>query len=116
MSRVQREEHATRCLWPWTPARDDLFVSALCMQLPANMSSQEKREKMAIMEAAISSSLAHPNVVQVCTKSSPHVSVCRQACVLECSASQPVRTIGGVHFGHDLRDVPPLFQGVCLVQ
>ncbi len=33
------------------------------MVLPANMSGKEKREKMAVMEAAISSSLAHPNVV-----------------------------------------------------
>lgn len=30
------------------------------------MSGAEKREKMAIMEAAISSSLSHPNIVQVC--------------------------------------------------
>lgn len=44
-----------------------MLVMLVCapMQLPANMSGQEKREKMAIMEAAISSSLAHPNVVQV---------------------------------------------------
>lgn len=37
------------------------------MVLPANMSGQEKREKMAVMEAAISSSLAHPNIVQTYT-------------------------------------------------
>lgn len=36
------------------------------MLLPANMSGAEKREKMAVMEAAISSSLSHPNIVQVC--------------------------------------------------
>ncbi|KAG2484907.1 hypothetical protein HYH03_016293 [Edaphochlamys debaryana] len=35
--------------------------------LPANMSGKEKREKMAVMEAAISSSLAHPNVVATYT-------------------------------------------------
>jgi hypothetical protein len=29
------------------------------------MSGAEKREKMAVMEAAISSSLAHPNIVAV---------------------------------------------------
>lgn len=40
-------------------------VAVKTMVLPANMSGQEKREKMAIMEAAISSSLAHPNIVQV---------------------------------------------------
>lgn len=37
----------------------------LSMVLPANMSGAEKREKMAVMEAAISSSLSHPNIVQV---------------------------------------------------
>lgn len=35
--------------------------------LPASMSGAEKRDKMAIMEAAISSSLCHPNVVQTFT-------------------------------------------------
>jgi hypothetical protein len=29
------------------------------------MSGKEKREKMAIMETAISASLSHPNIVQV---------------------------------------------------
>jgi len=42
-------------------------VAVKTMVLPANMSGQEKREKMAIMEAAISSSLAHPNIVQTYT-------------------------------------------------
>jgi hypothetical protein len=37
------------------------------MVFPANMSGKEKREKMAIMETAISSSLSHPNVVQTYT-------------------------------------------------
>jgi hypothetical protein len=40
-------------------------VAVKTMILPANMSGAEKREKMAVMEAAISSSLSHPNVVQV---------------------------------------------------
>lgn len=40
-------------------------VAIKTMVLPANMSGAEKREKMAIMETAISSSLSHPNVVQV---------------------------------------------------
>lgn len=35
------------------------------MILPARMSGAEKRERMAIMEAAISSTMAHPNIVQV---------------------------------------------------
>jgi hypothetical protein len=35
------------------------------MILPAAMSGKERREKMAVMETAISSSLSHPNIVQV---------------------------------------------------
>jgi hypothetical protein len=37
------------------------------MILPAKMSGAEKRERMAIMEAAISSTMAHPNIVQTYT-------------------------------------------------
>ncbi len=40
-------------------------VAVKSVVLPANMSGAEKRERMAIMEAAISSSLSHPNIVQV---------------------------------------------------
>ena len=36
------------------------------MVMPQHMNGAEKREKMAIMEAAISSTLNHPNIVQVC--------------------------------------------------
>ncbi|KAJ9524730.1 hypothetical protein QJQ45_024366 [Haematococcus lacustris] len=42
-------------------------VAVKTMVMPANMSGAEKREKMAIMEAAISSSLSHPNIVQTYT-------------------------------------------------
>ena len=35
------------------------------MVLPSAMSGVEKREKMMVMEAAISSALSHPNIVQV---------------------------------------------------
>jgi hypothetical protein len=35
------------------------------MVLPAKMSGAEKHERMAIMEAAISSTMNHPNIVQV---------------------------------------------------
>jgi hypothetical protein len=41
-------------------------VAVKTIVLPAVMSGQEKREKMAIMEAAISSALSHPNIMQVC--------------------------------------------------
>ncbi len=37
-------------------------VAVKTMILPANMTGQQKREKMAVMEAAISSSLVHPNI------------------------------------------------------
>ena len=40
-------------------------VAIKAIVLPAKMSGKAKREKMAVMEAAISSSLAHPNIVQV---------------------------------------------------
>lgn len=40
-------------------------VAVKTMVLPARMSGAEKRERMAIMEAAISSTMAHPNIVQV---------------------------------------------------
>ncbi len=42
-------------------------VAVKTMVLPSNMSGAEKREKMAVMEAAISSSLSHPNIVQTYT-------------------------------------------------
>lgn len=35
------------------------------MLLPAKMSGTERRERMAIMEAAISSAMHHPNILQV---------------------------------------------------
>ena len=40
-------------------------VAIKVLVLPANMSGAAKREKMAIMEAAIAISLVHPNIVQV---------------------------------------------------
>jgi hypothetical protein len=48
-------------------------VAVKTMILPAKMSGAEKRERMAIMEAAISSTMAHPNIVQVGLK----ISICR---------------------------------------
>ncbi|KAF8060038.1 serine/threonine-protein kinase [Scenedesmus sp. PABB004] len=42
-------------------------VAIKTMILPAKMSGAEKRERMAIMEAAISSSMCHPNIVQTYT-------------------------------------------------
>lgn len=41
------------------------LVAVKTMMFPAAMSGREKREKMAIMETAISASLSHPNIVQV---------------------------------------------------
>lgn len=42
-------------------------VAIKSIVLPAAMSGAEKREKMAVMEAAISSALNHPNIMQVRT-------------------------------------------------
>lgn len=42
-------------------------VAVKIMVLPSYMTGKEKREKMAVMETAISSSLSHPNVVQTFT-------------------------------------------------
>ncbi|PNH07789.1 hypothetical protein TSOC_005724 [Tetrabaena socialis] len=50
-----------RGLWRGT------VVAVKTMILPANMTGQVKREKMAVMEAAISSSLVHPNIVTTYT-------------------------------------------------
>ena len=46
-------------LWKGEP------VAVKTMVLPNNVSGIEKRERMAIMEAAISTALSHPNIVQV---------------------------------------------------
>jgi serine/threonine protein kinase len=44
-------------------------VAVKTIVLPANMSGAAKHERMVIMEAAISSSMNHPNVVQTYTYS-----------------------------------------------
>ena len=48
-----------RGIWKGEP------VAVKTVVLPNNISGLEKRERMAIMEAAISTALAHPNIVQV---------------------------------------------------
>jgi len=50
-----------RALWQGTE------VALKTALLPSGMSGAERREKMAIMEAAISSTLSHPNIVQTYT-------------------------------------------------
>ncbi|KAG2494733.1 hypothetical protein HYH03_007246 [Edaphochlamys debaryana] len=42
-------------------------VAVKVITLPAHMSGRERHERMAVMEAAISSSLSHPNIVQTFT-------------------------------------------------
>jgi hypothetical protein len=42
-------------------------VAVKIMVLPSYMAGKERRERMAIMETAISSSLSHPNIVQTYT-------------------------------------------------
>ncbi|GAX78093.1 hypothetical protein CEUSTIGMA_g5535.t1 [Chlamydomonas eustigma] len=44
-----------------------MTVAIKNMTLPSNMSGAEKNQRMAIMEAAISSSLSHPNIVRTYT-------------------------------------------------
>ena len=51
----------------WRGAWKGSAVAVKSVVLPANMSGQEKREKMAVMEAAISSALSHPNIVATYT-------------------------------------------------
>jgi hypothetical protein len=46
-----------------------MVVAVKCMVLPIKMSGAEKRERMAIVEAAISSSLFHSNIVRTYTYS-----------------------------------------------
>ena len=41
------------------------LVAVKSMVLMSNVSGAVKRERMAILEAAISSALSHPNIVQV---------------------------------------------------
>ncbi|GAX79342.1 hypothetical protein CEUSTIGMA_g6784.t1 [Chlamydomonas eustigma] len=48
---------------------DGIQVAVKIMILPGDLSRSEKRERMAIMEAAISTSLSHPNIVQTYTYS-----------------------------------------------
>ncbi|GLC56027.1 hypothetical protein PLESTB_001056700 [Pleodorina starrii] len=50
-----------RALWRGTT------VAVKVILLPAHMSGRERHERMAVMEAAISSSLSHPNIVQTYT-------------------------------------------------
>ncbi|GFR47720.1 hypothetical protein Agub_g9474 [Astrephomene gubernaculifera] len=52
-----------RALWRGTT------VAVKVILLPAHMSGRERLERMAVMEAAISSSLSHPNIVQTYTYS-----------------------------------------------
>lgn len=42
-------------------------VAVKAIVLPAALSGKAKRERMAVMEAAISSTMAHPNIVQTYT-------------------------------------------------
>jgi hypothetical protein len=66
------------------------------------MSGAEKRERMAVMEAAISSSMQHPNIVQTYTYiiKSCSTSVAHQAAASEC-----VRE-GGVSCEAAMRGLP----------
>ncbi|GAX83628.1 hypothetical protein CEUSTIGMA_g11052.t1 [Chlamydomonas eustigma] len=58
-------------------------VAVKTMVLPTNMSSKESRERMALMEAAISTTLSHPNIVQTYSYS---------LVPLRCIPSEPTHT------------------------
>ncbi|EFJ42609.1 hypothetical protein VOLCADRAFT_121499 [Volvox carteri f. nagariensis] len=77
-------------------AKRDMVV----ILLPAHMSGRERHERMAVMEAAISSSLSHPNIVQTYTYGAERVEGAKArslgmrlaGCVCGKPASQPVPT------------------------
>ena len=66
------QSHTSAALWRGS------VVAVKTLVLPGSMSRAQKRGQMAIMEAAISSSLSHPNVVQV---SGSVLCVCVAVCV-----------------------------------
>ncbi|KAG2431465.1 hypothetical protein HXX76_009480 [Chlamydomonas incerta] len=67
-------------------------VAIKTIVLPARMSGKEKREKMAVMEAAISSSLAHPNIVQTYTY---HIRPLRDSSALPAASPAAPGQLGG---------------------
>lgn len=64
-------------------------VAVKVMLLPASLTRSEQQQHMAVMEAAISSAMSHPNIVQV--GGGEDVSVCfyvqQRGCVLASEAS-----------------------------
>ena len=46
---------------------DGVLVAVKIIVIPAGLAGEQKAEKMALMELAISGSLAHPNIVQTYT-------------------------------------------------
>ena len=51
----------------WKATWEGAPVAVKVMALPSTMSGEEKQSRMALMEAAISGCLAHPNIVQTFT-------------------------------------------------
>jgi hypothetical protein len=70
------------------------LVAVKTMMFPAAMSGKEKREKMAIMETAISASLSHPNIVQVCGCACSHL----PACALLIIVPTPLLIVAPMHY------------------
>ena len=68
-------------------------VAVKSMVLPLTMLGTEKRECMAVMEAAISSSLRHPNIVQVWKCGHISVRVGGGGAVMEATVSSSLRNI-----------------------
>ncbi|KAG2453164.1 hypothetical protein HYH02_002489 [Chlamydomonas schloesseri] len=78
-----------RALWRGTT------VAVKVILLPAHMSGRERHERMAVMEAAISSSLSHPNVVQTYTYTVEEV----QGAKARAAAAKRLKTLLGSETG-----------------
>ncbi|GAX77891.1 hypothetical protein CEUSTIGMA_g5333.t1 [Chlamydomonas eustigma] len=87
----------------------DTVVAVKIMVMPNQMSDNEKRNRMAIMEAAISSSLSHPNIVQTYTYSMKPVQ--DQGGTGSVSGSNSV-AVPGMKLNDELLDTPGKFTGL----
>jgi hypothetical protein len=86
------------------------MVAIKTMLLPARMSGAEKRERMAVMEAAISSSLSHPNIVQVAVGAGPAGGEprCRRALDCPAASSLPPPRPPFISYPLPQPDTPPI--------
>lgn len=69
-------------------------VAVKVMVMPARMSGSEKRERMAVMETAISSAMQHPNIVQTYTYTIKRSTVTSDATAVEQSSQVGAFSMG----------------------